>query len=138
MPARDIDHDVVRAALVNDGWTVTHDPFRLRWGSKRMDVDLGAERFLGAEKGDARIAVEIKSFVGRSDVEELEGAVGEFVLYEDILQRLEPSRRLYLAFRRATFRDVFDEPLGKLLLENGRVRRLVFGEDAEAIVRWIP
>ena len=68
MPARDIYHDTVKQALIKDGWMVTHDPLRLRWGSRRMYADLGAERFLGVEKGDVRIAVEIKSFIGPSDL----------------------------------------------------------------------
>lgn len=32
MPARDHLHEHVRKALVSDGWTITHDPLRLRWG----------------------------------------------------------------------------------------------------------
>ncbi len=27
--ARDLIHDVVREALVKDGWTITHDPYRM-------------------------------------------------------------------------------------------------------------
>ena len=46
MPARDTYHMTVRNALVKDGWTITHDPFRLSWGGKDMYVDLGAERLL--------------------------------------------------------------------------------------------
>jgi hypothetical protein len=30
MPARDLYHDAVKNALVKDGWTITHDPIRLR------------------------------------------------------------------------------------------------------------
>jgi hypothetical protein len=29
MPARDIYHNAVKAALIADGWTITHDPYRL-------------------------------------------------------------------------------------------------------------
>jgi hypothetical protein len=57
-------HEHVRKALVSDGWTITHDPLRLRWRKKDVTADLGAERFVGAEKGPIRIAVEIKSFTG--------------------------------------------------------------------------
>ncbi len=41
MPAKDLYHDIVKRALVNDGWTVTHDPLTLRWASKDYFVDLG-------------------------------------------------------------------------------------------------
>ena len=30
MPAKDIHHDTVKNALIKDGWTITHDPLRLR------------------------------------------------------------------------------------------------------------
>lgn len=44
MPARDTYHDAVRNALVKDGWTITHDPFVLKWGERDFFVDLAAER----------------------------------------------------------------------------------------------
>lgn len=44
MPARDLYHDTVKNALVKDGWTITHDPLRLRLRrGKSLFVDLGAE-----------------------------------------------------------------------------------------------
>ncbi|MFM2431796.1 MAG: fdxN element excision controlling factor protein [Cyanobacteriota bacterium] len=43
MPAKDLFHDAVKAALVKDGWTVTHDPLTLKVGKKDLFVDLGAE-----------------------------------------------------------------------------------------------
>lgn len=58
------------------------------------------------------------SFVGKSDVEELEKALGQFVLYEDILRDIEPDRTLYLAIRQAIYRNVFEEPIGQVLLKN--------------------
>ena len=36
MPARDLFHDAVRNALIKDGWTITHDPFRLSWGGRDL------------------------------------------------------------------------------------------------------
>src|SRR5687767_14951209 len=76
MPARDRYHVEVKQALIKDGWTITHDPLRLKWGVKDMYVDLGAERLLAAEKGSSKIAVEIKSFMGLSEMEDLEKLSG--------------------------------------------------------------
>jgi len=123
---------------VKDGWTITHDPLALKWGTTDLYVDLGAERLLAAEKANQRIAVEIKSFVGHSEIEDLKNALGQFVLYHDVLSRVEPDRRLYLAVRESTFDSLFDEPVGKLLLENERIRLIVFDPQAEVVVRWIP
>ncbi|EDX71599.1 XisH protein [Coleofasciculus chthonoplastes PCC 7420] len=68
----------------------------------------------------------------------LEQALGQYILYYDILQRLEPERKLYLAIREETFSDIFEEPIGGILLENKRLNLIVFDSVKEAIVRWIP
>lgn len=138
MPARDRYHDQVRNALVKDGWTITQDPLRLKWGRKDMYVDLGAEQLLAAEMGPRKIAVEIKSFVGVSEMDDLEKAIGQYVVYHDVLARVEPDRELYLAVDEETFEDLFEEPIGELLLDNSRVRLLVFNPQTEAISRWKP
>jgi hypothetical protein len=43
-------HDVVRRALEADGWRITHDPLSLEYGDAAFEIDLGAERFIGAER----------------------------------------------------------------------------------------
>lgn len=63
MPAKDKFHEAVKNALVHDGWTITHDPLRLRLGKRKLFVDLGAEKLLSAEKDQQKIAVEVKSFL---------------------------------------------------------------------------
>lgn len=138
MPARDHLHEHVRAALIRDGWTITHDPLRLRWGKKDVYVDLGAERFLGAQRGELRIAVEVKSFTGPSPIDALERALGQFTLYGDVLARVEPERELYLAVSDTTYSDVFEDSMGQLLLANGRLKLLVFSVETEIIQRWTP
>ncbi len=58
--AKDIFHDLVKDALVMEGWQITHDPFSIDYGEVQMQIDLGAERLLAAERGAEKIAVEIK------------------------------------------------------------------------------
>lgn len=137
MPAKDIYHSTVRNALLKDGWNITNDPFVLKWGSRDLYIDLGAEKLIAAEKGEQKIAIEIKSFIGASPVANLENALGQYILYYDILNRLEPDRRLYLAIRQETFSDLFEEPIGKILLENQRLRLLIFDSEQEVILQWI-
>lgn len=137
MPAKDIYHDTVKKALIKDGWTITHDPLSLRWGITDMYVDLGAERLLAAEKGSQKIAVEIKSFVGKSYVDDLEKALGQYVLYHNVLSKVEPDRLLYLAVHEEVFLSIFEEAIGKLLLENNRINLIVFDRKEEVILKWI-
>jgi hypothetical protein len=138
VPARDLYHSHVVDALTRDGWVITHDPLTLRVGAKDMFIDLGAERFVGAEKAGRRIAVEIKSFVGSSEMRDLEVALGQFVIYGDALTLLEPDRTLYVAVRVQVYQDLFEEPLGKMILNNGRLRLLVFDPDRREVMQWIP
>jgi XisH protein len=138
MPARDIYHDAVRSALLKDGWSITHDPFRLAYGGKDMYVDLGAERLVAAEKQGRRIAVEIKSFVGESELRDIEQAIGQFVVYRAVLAEIEPDRQLFIAVPDAVLQDVFLEPLGELLLARASMRVLGFDPAAEVVTRWIP
>lgn len=51
MPAKDISHNCVKKALIKAGWTITHDPFRIRLTRKNLFVDLGAERLIAADRG---------------------------------------------------------------------------------------
>jgi hypothetical protein len=138
MTAKDIYHDTVKKALIKSGWKITHDPLVLKWGSKDLYVDLGAERLLAAERKGQKIAIEVKSFISPSEVDDLKNAVGQFILYHDVLSRIEPDRKMYLAIREAIFEDIFQEPIGKILLENERVRLIVFNPKTEEVVRWMP
>jgi hypothetical protein len=139
MPAKDIYHGAVKNALIKDGWRITHDPLRLPLGGKDVYVDFGAEQLLAAEKAGRQIAVEIKSFVSDSEINDLEKALGQYTLYHDLLAELEPNRVLYLAVPQKVLLDFFEgEPLGRLLLKNKRVQLIGFDSQKEVIVQWIP
>jgi XisH protein len=138
VPARDVFHDHVRLALERDGWAITHDPLRLSLRRRQLYVDLGAERVLAAVKGPRKIAVEIKTFAGPSDVRDLEDAVGQFVLYDHALRRLEPDRSLYLAVPDAAWQVVFAGALGEMLIDDQVLRVMVFDPRKKEVVRWIP
>ena len=138
MPARDIFHDSTRNALVKSGWTITHDPYTLKIGKKDLFIDLGAEKFLAAEKENTKIAVEIKSFIGASEIEDLKNAIGQYVLYQNILVDLEPERELFLAIRQAVYEDIFEKDIGELLLNRKLLKLIVFDPEHEEITQWIP
>lgn len=78
-------HDAVKNALIKDGWTITADPLRIVYEEFRLLADLGAEKSLAAERGTEKIAVEIKSFRGRSTVDDFEKALGQYRLYRRLL-----------------------------------------------------
>jgi hypothetical protein len=138
MPAKDIYHDTVKAALIKDGWTTTHDPLTIRLTRKKLYVDLGAERLIAAQRDTERIAVEVKSFTRASDMKDLEDALGQFVLYTHLLARYDPERKLYLAVTDSVYESVFEEEAGEILLQDGVIRLITFNPEQEAIIQWIP
>ncbi len=139
MPARDIYHDTVVHALESDEWRITHDPLTLSYGGRDRYVDLGAQHTtIAAEKTGQKIAVEIKSFLGASPIQDLEQAIGQYQVYCSVLAKIEPDRHLYLAVPQRIHEGLLSERFGQLLLTSLRLQLLVFDEQRERIVTWMP
>jgi hypothetical protein len=138
MPAKDLYHNSVKSALIKDGWTITDDPYILTFGQRNVFVDLGAERVLAAERGEEKIAVEVKSFQSASEIHDLELALGQYVFYRSLIGRFEAERRLFLAVPESIFLSTLEEPIARPVLEDLDVALLVFDPQQEVIVRWRP
>jgi XisH protein len=100
-------------------------------------VDLGAQQVLAAERGEQKIAVEVKSFVSDSEMQDLREAIGQFIIYRSVLQRTYPEYTLYLAIRNITYESIFEEPIGQLMIEDENLKLIVFNSNEEVIVKWI-
>lgn len=138
MSAKDTYHNAVKNALVKDGWTITHDPYTLAFGRKDVYVDLGCQRILAAERGLEKIAVEIKGFMGASEIRDLEVAVGQYVFYRSLLTRFEPDRKLFLAVPDDVVAGTLEEPIARPVLEDLHIALMAFNPEHEEIVKWIP
>jgi hypothetical protein len=135
--AKDIYHYQVRTALEKDGWIITDDPLTLQFGSRSVFVDLGAKKLLAAERDGQRIAVEIKSFVGKSLVKDWENAIGQYILYFKIISKKEPERTLYLAITEEIYISFFNEDIVEVVLADGVIKIIVVDTIQEVITRWI-
>lgn len=136
MPAKDKYHDIVVIALEKEGWQITHDPYKLMLGKRKGFIDLGAEKLVGAEKEGQKIAVEIKSFLGASTLDDFEDALGQVIIYRAALLRKEPERILYLAMPLGAYEDLFDDSFFVGILEQYDVRLIVYNLKQQAIVKW--
>jgi hypothetical protein len=136
MPARDVYHDAVRNALIKDGWTITHDPYLLSFGFRDVFVDLGAERLIAAEKDSEKIAVEIKTFLGASEIRDFELAVGQYIFCHSLLTRTERARRLFLAVPEEVALTLFNEPITRPVLEDLAIKVLTFDPRREVVTEW--
>jgi hypothetical protein len=136
MSARDIFHDAVKHALEKDGWTITHDPLLLEFGGVEMQVDLGAEKLLAAEKAGRKIAVEVKSFVGPSNISEFHTALGQFMNYRVAIEEERLDYILYLAVPIETYKKFFTLEFTQIVIRRYQLKLLVYDAESEVIVQW--
>lgn len=136
MSARDAFHNIVKAALQKDGWSITHDPLTISFGGVDMQVDLGAERLLAAEKDGEKIAVEVKSFLNASAISEFHTALGQFINYRTALKLKEPQRNLYLAVPLETYNEFFQLQFTITIMQEYQLKLIVYDVALEEIVRW--
>lgn len=103
--ARDIFHDIVKNALEKEGWKITHDPLRLSaLNEAKLEADLGSTKMFGAELGAKHIAVEVKGFRRPSLIYEFHAAYGQYLIYEDAIERRGLVWEMYLAIPEVAFR----------------------------------
>lgn len=139
MPSKDVIHDPVKRSIQTAGWQITDDPYVISYGERFLFIDLGAQgHFIGAERGSQRIAIEIKALRGRSVIAELEQAIGQYVLYKLLLAQVDPDRTLYLAITQQVYDELFQEPIGKLVLRDLPLNLLVINIEQCEIKQWIP
>jgi XisH protein len=136
--AKDFFHQQVKNALIKDGWNVTHDPFTIRISEAvKLQIDLAAESAIGAERNSEKIAVEIKSFVGDSDISAFHTALGQYLNYCQALEEQEPERIVYLAIPVETYRDFFQLPFIQRALRRYQIKLIIYDPKFEEIKQWI-
>jgi glucose-6-phosphate 1-dehydrogenase len=135
--AKDKFHNAVKQALEKEKWIVT-DPLRLEYAkNERVEIDLGAERILAAEKMGKKIAVEVKSFLNDSALADFHTALGQFLNYRLVLEEIEPERILYLAVPSAAYQSFFQRELPKASVKRHQVKIIVYDPFKEEILKWI-
>lgn len=136
MPAKDLYHDAVKAALVKDNWTIVADPYRIQYKDINLYADLAAEP-IAVERAGQKIVVEIKSFVGRSLMTDFHLAVGQYKVYEMLLQETAPEYDLYLAIDDITYINFFRREGIEFLVRASQLKIFVVDIDKQEIVQWI-
>jgi XisH protein len=136
MPARDLHHEAVKIALIKDGWRILAEDYTLWYDRDRLYVDLAAKG-VTAEKAGRRILVEVKSFLGASFTQNLEQAIGQYVIYRDILEETGSDHQLYLAVPQSTYEKGFQRSLAVMTIRRNRVKQVIVDVQREVIVQWI-
>lgn len=100
-------------------------------------VDLAAERIIAAEKGDEKIAVEIKSFLGTSWLSDFHTALGQYLDYRVALRQRDPERQLFLAVPIDVYQAFFIRPFVQTVCQEYTITLLTFDPQTEEICAWI-
>jgi len=134
--AKDLFHDVVKTALIKDGWQITDDPLFLKVGGVDFFIDLDAEKLLAAERDGKKIAVEIKSFINTSSVADFHLAIGQFINYRVALKVADPERKLFLAVPDIAYKTFFQKEFPRMVIQQYELELFVYDIENEVIVLW--
>ena len=135
--ARDKFHENVREALIKEGWHITDDPLTFKVGKILVQIDLGAELILGAERGTDKIAVEIKTFGNDSFITALYEAVGKYIIYRNVLKIIQPERILFLAVPESVYDRYFEETVIQRTTQDEKFKIVVYNQLTQNITQWI-
>jgi|SRR5579859_3956307 len=135
MPAKDRYHDVVKRALIKAGWNIDDEQFALTVEQRNLWIDLKVSK----TEANLVVLVEVKElFDVDSAVEALANALGKIELYRLALQNNKLNYPLYLAVTKQAYEGILNEKLGQLAIDHARILLLVFDQEREEIVKWIP
>lgn len=141
MPQTDKIHAVVRRALEKQGWKIVREPLNLEVDDFRVFVDISAATLSGpiiiAEQNIQKIAVEVKSFAGRSFINELQKGLGQYLMYLAMLKSMEYEHTLFLTVPDGVYDTYFSRPLMQFLIKEYDVKLVVVSVEREEIVTWI-
>ena len=137
MPAKDIYHDAAKNALIQDGWEITADPYFIKYEDAELYADLAAQKPIAAQRQEQKIVVEIKSFIGRSPMYDFHNAIGQYIVYRNLIQITEPEYNLYLAIDDLTYDNFFQRASIQLITKQNNLKIIVVDTQQERIQLWI-
>ena len=137
MARRDTFHEHVKIALINDGWLITHDPYKIKVGGVYQEIDLGAEKLIAAERGNDKIAIEVKSFLNKSHLADFHEALGKFRNYRRALRKKEPERMLFLAVPENVYNKFFTKLFIQEAIVEEELHIIIYSTIQPVIVSWI-
>jgi hypothetical protein len=138
MGAKDIYHEAVKNALIKDGWTIAADPYPLEYEDVELYPDLAIEKISAKEQTQRKIIVEIKSFISPSLIKDFEMALGQYILYRNLIQLAQDEyQEIYLAITDEIYDTFFQRKSIKAVVKLNQLALLVINTEKEEVVQWI-
>jgi hypothetical protein len=134
MPAKDLYHDSVVAALQKDGWIV-QEQYQLAFLNRLLYIDLRAIR----DQEQRVIFIEIKPFQNiQSPVAYFQSMIGQYTLYRSILDEVGITSPLFVAVPLIIYSTLLQEDFSRFIIRNFAIPLLIFDPGIQEIVEWIP
>src|SRR5262245_27567850 len=132
MPALDSCHQQIVNALNKAGWDVDPKPVFIRTPEISIFADIQAEYSNGYPK--EIVVIEVKCFVDeRNDLDELYRAIGQYVIYRNILRERQIDLPLYLANPVHVHERLFKKKVVALSRSEIQMKLIVIDIDREEI-----
>ena len=96
-----------------------------------------AQKVIAAEKDNRTIAVEVKSFISSSKVNEFHKAIGQFNDYFVALEEIDEKRVLFLAVPLDAYSTFFQKSIIQKALKRADVKIVVYNPEIRKIIKWI-
>ncbi len=90
-----------------------------------------------AEKNGEKIAIEIKSFLGASNIYDFYLAFGQFLNYREALYKQDPERTLFLAVPDNVHETFFKNEFILEMVGKFKLKLVSYNIETEEIVKWI-
>ena len=134
MPAFDSCHLQIVRALEKEGWSISLDQFLIRIDrSHRVYIDIEAHHF----DSTSIMVVEIKCFQDiESETTDLYTAIGQYLIYRNLLERNAIAIPLYLAIPLEAYSGVFNRMAFPMITQN-HVKMIVVDLEREVIDQWL-
>ena len=133
--ARDIYHEVVKEALITDGWTIDNAAYvvELPTGLKELDEDFEYNEMLLASKDGEQIFVNPKSFLSQSLHNHFQYVLGECLVMKHLIE----YEFIHVAMPDIIYNYFKKDKIIIQNLQRNNIRLTVFNPETKRIEKWI-
>lgn len=109
----------------------------MKYEDAELYADLAAQKPIAAEREGQKIVVEIKSFIGRSLMYDFHSALGQYMVYRNLIQLTAPEYTLYLAIDDVVYTNFFQRKSIQVITKENQLLLIVVEMEKEEILQWI-
>lgn len=137
--ARDVIHEGIKQAFINDGWTILEDPLQVDLidDDTFFEIDLSVEKILETGEITRLFAIEIKSFNRPSLINSFHEALGQFLNYKAALAEGNYNHHLYIAVSELGWEKLAEVNFIQRRIRQFGLQFIIVDIDNKKIIKWL-